>query len=131
MRQVPLTSERVKTLRPAMWGGAEQYVIREINSGAAKLWESDERDLLLVTREEPEELVVVSAAGRDVARHQDWIISLAKSAKARAIRWHTRCPSHLIKATAGLPIELSEMRKQRFCQTEYVYKLKVNQDVAI
>lgn len=125
MRRIALTRDVKKALKPALWGNAEKRIFNEIAKGVAVLSISANRQLLIVTRQEGDTLVVVAVAGRDIQSSRAEIIEFARALSCRRIRFHTKNPEHLKKGLAGLNIRHERTIKRVFGRDEHIYFYEV------
>lgn len=124
MRQVALTKQTKRALRPALSRGAGD-VFREIERGHALLFRTTNQKLLVVARAESRTLVIVAVVGKDLYGTRQELIDLAKARGYTVIRFHTTHPEHLAKGLRGLDVQHAETRKRILGRNEQVYKLKV------
>lgn len=99
-------------------------VFKEIEQGKASVVLVSE-SLMAIIRMELQTMVIVAIKGSKVYENRDKLIELARANGATRARFHTKYPERLEKATAGLPIELVEVRPSLFGRDEYVYSMGV------
>lgn len=113
-----------KAVKKFMRSVTPSSVFREVEQGKASVVLVS-RTLMAIIRMEAKTMVIVSIKGRKIYESRDKLIDLARANGAIRARFHTKYPQRLEKATAGLPIELVEVRKSFFGRDEYVYSMGV------
>lgn len=81
--------------------------------------------LLIVTRREGTQLVIVAVAGKGLYQSREEIIHFARFNQFTSIRFHTKHPERLRRALQGLPVSLIDTRKSLFGRDELIYLLEL------
>lgn len=113
-----------KVLSPA-YGDDTQFIESEIAAGICTVFRAANAPLYLVIRYEGSEMVVVAAAGKQLAKATQEIIEHAKAKGMQSIRFHTIDPHRLEKGVKGLPIELAEHRPNASASDEFVFRMRL------
>jgi len=93
-------------------GEGKAFLEREIKAGVCQVWEMLEGKLLMITRSEGEELVIVAMQGQGMSQVAPDIIKRAKQCGFKSIRFHTK---HLWLA--------EKLAKFGFNEQERIYSL--------
>ena len=65
----------------------------EIQSGSAQLWSVNQGQLIIITRVERSELVVVAAEGKNLVAACIYLLAAAKNQGLKTVRYHTIKPA--------------------------------------
>lgn len=118
-----ISYELVKKQLSEATKGAKATIKKEITSGRAHAFITNNKKIALVVRAEGKELVIVALAGSGLAQVVTEIINYAKSRGFESLRFHTKHPERLKKGLAGVNVKLVETRKKLIGKDEQVYKI--------
>ena len=76
MRRAVLSEQNKRLLRPAL-GSASRAVFAEVDSGQAKVFETNNREIVAIFRFEGLEMVVIALAGRNLLENRAEILNFA------------------------------------------------------
>ena len=113
-----------KALRRFLNSVVPSSVFAEIEAGKARVLKVT-NSLVAVVRFELNQMVVIAIKGKGLYSARQKFIDYARANGKGSIRFHTRHPKRLAKGTAGLPLQLKEVRRRLLGRDEYVYVLQV------
>lgn len=122
MYKIAVSKQVMQALKPAL-PFAKGTIQTQIEKGICQLYQTTLGNLIVVTRPEGSELVIVAVAGTDLLSSQQEILAFAKVQGFTTLRFHTRHPKRLAKGLQGLNFYHFDTRAHLFGGTEYIFKL--------